>query len=132
MLSAKPLLVVASLALLLGACSSAEGGWQSREPLPDSTKRNSLWIDPSGQTELTMYARIVDGGPLEKFRYVGDWRLNATDDYELDLSCKSGCGAEMKVDLSMDCIFYPDYADLDCKASTPFAEYGFFEFEPEQ
>ncbi len=128
MFSGKPFLVVASLALLLGACSSAEGGWQSREPLTNG-KRNSLWIDPSGQAELKMYARLSVGAELSKLRYVGDWQLNANDAYELDLSCKDGCIDGMKLDFAMDCKFYPDYADLDCKAGSPFETYGFFEFE---
>jgi len=123
-----------SAALVAGCGGSLEGNWQSREPLPNN-KRNKLFLEEGGGGgELKMYTYVrYDGNEpvLAKLKFdVKEWFLEDDGDYEVQFECSSGCGNE-KLDFEMDCGHDEDAEHLDCKAKSPFREYGFLEFERE-
>jgi hypothetical protein len=125
-------LSLSAAALSIGGCSSDPvGNWQSREKLPNG-KRNRLRIEEDKTGALDVYVQINAQQGLVKLDYnLEDWFLEADGAYEMQFKCQSGCeaGVNVTLDFDMDCEYDDSVEHLDCKAGSPFTDYGFLEFE---
>lgn len=127
--------LAATVALLTAACSAtpANENWQSREKLSNG-ERNALFLDSESAGDLKMFVILDPVQGLTKLKFDLDWEFDGINDEDLDtweltLKCKSGCPADVSVDFKMDCSLLESGDNMDCDATSPFNDYGYFEFE---
>ncbi|MSP26097.1 MAG: hypothetical protein EXR75_13250 [Myxococcales bacterium] len=118
-------LVGASVLIVGCADAGPAGQWQSRDKLSNG-ERNQLVLADDLDVDLTLHARVESGDDLVRLVFDGTWATDKNGDHDLVLTCKY-CDVYDGLDFELEC--HPDTVELNCDASPPFAEYGFFEFE---
>ena len=119
------LLFVASA--LMG-CGGISGNWQSREKLSNG-KRNTLFVDLDDSAELKMYVALGPDQGLSRLLFKGDTSVDDNGDFDFELRCDGGCDQAVAAGFDMECSHDSALDFLDCKAKSPFSDYGYFEFE---
>jgi len=119
--------LLASTFILTGCSSGIEGDWQSREKLANK-QRNRLTFDADGVGSMKIYVRLSDD-QLYKVKFDNEWEIDGNGDYDIVATCDSGCPDGVSEEFELECTL-DDNDLLDCKATAPYREYGYFEFEP--